>query len=135
MQHNLLEYWVKLQQEASASVMHLGRLSIRSSERFAQHQLNAARLILDGNRRQVQQLVQAGGPWEILAQQPQLAAEMGLQILQHALETLGIVVDAQGALGSWLNEDANMLKTAPISEALVPISPTGLDSTESRCLH
>ena len=135
MQHNLLEYWVKLQQEASASVMHLGRLSIRSSERFAQHQLNAARLILDGNRRQVQQLVQAAGPWEILAQQPQFATEMGLQILQHALETLDIVVDAQGALGSWLSEDANMLKTAPISEALVPISPTGRDATESRCLH
>lgn len=94
--------------------MQLGRLSVRNSERFAQHQLNAARLILEGNRRQVQQLAQAGGPWEILAQQPHLAADMGLQVLEHALETLDIVVDARDALRSWLTEEANTFRIAPI---------------------
>lgn len=135
MQHNPLGYWLKLRQEASASIMQLGRLSVRNSERFAQHQLNAARLILDGNRRQVQQLAQAGGPWEILAQQPHLAADMGLQVLEHALETLDILVDARDALRSWLNEEANTFRIAPLSEALMQLSPPQLHSTASRSLH
>nr|MBS0020042.1 phasin family protein [Gammaproteobacteria bacterium] len=135
MQHNFLGYWLKLRQEASASIMHLGRLSVRSSERSAQHQLNAIRLILDGNRKQVQQLAQAGGPWEILAQQPHLAADMGLQVLEHALETLDILVDARDALRSWLTEEANTFRIAPLSEALMQLSPPALHSTASRSLH
>lgn len=135
MQHNSLGYWLKLRQEASASIMRLGRLSVRNSERFAQHQLNAARLILDGNRRQVQQLAQAGGPWDILAQQPHLAADMGLQVLEHGLETLDILVDARDALRSWLNEEANTLRIAPLSEALMQLSPSQLHATASRSLH
>lgn len=135
MQYNLLSYWVRLQQEAFLSVMHTSRLSVRSAERLAQHQLSAARLILDGNRIQVQQLVQADGPWELLAQQPRLAAEMGTQVLEHVLETLEILVDAREALYSWFKEETNVTRRDPNSQAFFEIPPQGSNLTELRRLH
>ena len=135
MQHNLLDYWVKRQRGASDWVMRLGRLGVRSSERFTQHQLDAARLVLEGNRRQVRQLVQADGPWMLLSEQPQLLVDIGMQVLQHGLETLEILSDTRDALSGWFKEEITALRAVPPSQALLPISASALTSTSSRCLR
>jgi hypothetical protein len=135
MKDDLLDNWVPLQRAATASVMHLGRLGVRRSERFAQHQLNAIRLALEGNRKQVRELTRGGGAWAILAHQPQLAAEIGIQVLEHALETLEILIDTRRALHGWLQDEFNTLRVDPIFHARWQAAPALLDSTESRCLH
>lgn len=123
MQYNLPEYSFSPQRGISVSIMHLGRLGIRSSERLAQHQLKAARLVLEGNRRQVQQLLEAPASWSLLAEQQRLAVELGVQLLEHALETLEILVDTRDALSSWLKEETNTATATRILYGWLPISP------------
>lgn len=113
MHNKLVKYWANRHQGACASVMRLGRLSVRAWERLAQHQLNAARLLLEGNRRQVQHLARAGGSWEVVFQQPPLIAEIGIQALEHALETVEIVMDTREALRSWLRGETDASTVGP----------------------
>lgn len=97
MQQSLLKYWANRHQRAATSVMRLGRLSVHGWERLAQHQLNGARLLLEGNRRQVHDLARAGGAWEMVFRQSPLAVGIGIQVLEHAVETVEIVIDAREA--------------------------------------
>lgn len=117
MQNDLSGEVVKVQQRVAACLTYLGRLAVRSSERFAQRQLNGMRLVLEMNRRQVQALAQGLGPRETLHRQRRLAVEMRMKLLEHTCETLEVFLDTQQALSGWLTAETQALIWASPIEA------------------
>ena len=93
------------------------------------------RVALEGHRRQTEHLGRSQGPWEVLAWQPRLAAQVAADLLEHASDTVEILTDVGEALIGWLEQGPQTLMENTIAQWFYPITSASLSGGVNSPAH
>jgi len=119
----MLESVVAANQKAVLAATELNRIATRTQGLLVRRQLAVLETCLDAGTRHLSVATQTQDPKEAMKRHTEVAVELGEKLVAAAQETLEIQVQARDAIGRWMEDGINVVKTqaeAALSPAAAP---------------
>ncbi len=113
MQNDILKNIETLNKAAIESAKRLGDINMRTFEKLAQRNLEAAADYLDGSVQQLKLMGEAKDVQSVVEEQARLSTELNEKFVEHAKKTAEVLTDVKGELNDWAQDGMKAAATSP----------------------
>jgi phasin family protein len=111
MQNDILKNIETLNQAAIASAKRLGDINMRTFEKLAQRNIEAAADYLDGSVQQFKLMGEAKDIQAAVTEQTRLSKELNEKFVEHANKTAEVLNEVKGELNDWAQDGMKAVAT------------------------
>lgn len=113
MQNDILKNFETLNKAAIESAKRLGDINMRTFEKLAQRNLEAAADYLDGSVQQFKLMGETKDIQAAVTEQTRLSTELNEKFVEHAKKTAEVLNEVKGELNDWAQDGMKTVATAP----------------------
>ena len=113
MQNDILKNIETLNKAAIESAKRLGDINMRTFEKLAQRNIEAAADYLDGSVQQFKLMGEAKDIQAAVTEQARLSTELNEKFVEHAQKTAEVLSEVKGELTDWAQDGMKAVGTPP----------------------
>ncbi len=113
MQNDILKNIETLNKAAIESAKRLGDINMRTFEKLAQRNLEAAADYLNGSVQQLKLMGEAKDVQSAVTEQTRLSTELNEKLVEHAKKTAEVLTEVKSELNDWTQDGMKAVATSP----------------------